>query len=81
MPNRSVIAGLRREGADRIDRERVEELGERYGIDRDEARRVFADSKGTLWEGEFVETEEEPGWESATLESAPTIGPRPEEGI
>ena len=71
----NVLAKLVREGEERIDRTRVEELGQQYGLDEDEARRVFVDSKGTIWEGEFVETDEEPGWESAVLENIPSKGP------
>ncbi len=78
---RNVLAELGREGTGRIDRSRVEELGQRFGVDRDEARRIFLDSKGTIWEGELVGTDEEAGWEAAALKHVPPAGPRPEDGI
>ena len=76
---RNVLAQLKREGVDRVDRARVEELGQRYGLDPDEARRLFADSEGTIWQGELVESAEEPGWEAAVLERVPPAAP--ESGI
>jgi hypothetical protein len=76
---RNVLAQLKREGVDRVDRARVEELGQRYGLDPDEARSIFADSEGTIWQGELVESAEEPGWEAAMLERVPPAAP--ENGI
>ncbi len=76
---RNVLAQLKREGVDRVDRARVEELGQRYGLDPDEARSIFADSEGTIWQGELVESAEEPGWEAAVLEHVPPAAP--ESGI
>ena len=76
---RNVLAQLKREGVDRVDRARVEELGQRYGLDPDEARSIFTDSEGTIWQGELVESAEEPGWEAAMLERVPPAAP--ENGI
>ncbi len=77
---RNILAKLEREGTDRLDRTRVEELGERFGLDRDQALRLFVDSRGDIWKGEFIESEEEPGWEAVALERVPSTGTSPEEG-
>ena len=75
---RDVLAKLEREGADRIDRGRVEELGRRYGIDPDEACRIFVDSRGTVREGELIGSDEEgTGWMAAALEHVPSAGRHP----
>ena len=76
---RNAIAKLGREGEDRIDRSYVEELGQRYDLDPDEARKLFVKSKGDVWKGELVESEGDPGWEAATLESSPSTGISPED--
>ena len=76
---RNILAKLEREGVDRIDRPRVEEIGQRFELDRDEARRLFVDSRGEIWKGEFVESDEEPGWEAVTLEHVPSLGGSPED--
>lgn len=78
---RDMLAKLKNEGTERVERSQVEEIGQRFDIDRDEALRVFVDSKGTLWEGELVESDEEPGWEAATLEHVPPAGPEPTTGM
>lgn len=78
---RDMLAKLEDEGTDRIERSRVEEIGQRFDIDRDEALRVFVDSKGTLWQGELIESDEEPGWEAATLEHVPPAGADPTRGL
>ena len=72
---RDVVARLKREGKDRIERTHVEEVGERYDLKPEEARDLFVDSKGEVWKGEFVESAEEPGWEAAKLESVPSSAP------
>jgi hypothetical protein len=76
---KNVIAELEREGVDRIDRSRVEEIGQRFELDPDEARKLFVNSRGDIWKGEFVESDEEPGWEAATLERVPSVGSSPED--
>jgi hypothetical protein len=67
------LARLWREGERRIDRTQVEEIGERYDVDPDEASRAFVDSRGTLWEGELVEDDGESGW-AAELANVPSAG-------
>jgi len=69
---RDAVAKLRREGKDRIERSRVEEVGERYELAPEEARELFVDSRGDIWKGEFIESDEEPGWEAVKLESVPS---------
>ncbi len=69
---RDVVARLRREGKDRIERTHVEEIGERYELSPEEARELFVDSRGDVWKGEFIESTEEPGWEAVRLESVPS---------
>ena len=75
---RDEVAELWRRGEDRMDRERVEEIGRRFDVDPDEARETFVKARGDLWKGEFVESDEEPGWDAVVLESVPSSGP--EEG-
>jgi hypothetical protein len=75
------LAKLWREGENRIDRVRVEEIGQRYGMDQAEARDAFMAARGDIWEGELVETDEEPGWEAVALKDIPPSGPRHETGI
>lgn len=77
---RNVLAKRQREGADRIDRSHVEEIGRQYDLDPDEARKIFVESRGDIWKGEFIESEEEPGWEAVTLERVPSVGRPPEKG-
>jgi hypothetical protein len=43
---RDVVARLKREGKDRIERTHVEEVGARYDLKPEEARDLFVDSKG-----------------------------------
>lgn len=76
---RNIVAKLGREGKNRIDRSYVEEIGERYDLDPDDARKLFLDSKGIIWKGELIESKGEPGWEAVTLESAPATGMSPED--
>jgi hypothetical protein len=68
------LARLWREGERRIDRTHVEEIGERYDVDPDEAGRAFVDSRGTLWEGELVEGDGESDWTAAELANVPSVG-------
>ncbi|MBV9454505.1 MAG: hypothetical protein JOZ19_10355 [Rubrobacter sp.] len=72
------LAKLWREGGDRIDRIGVEEIGRRFRLDQDEAREAFVALRGDVWEGEFIEANEEPGWEAVVLKDVPSSGP-PEE--
>jgi len=75
------LARIWREGGRRIDRAQVEEIGRRLEVDRDEALRIFVDSKGALWEGAFVESEEEPGWEAVELANVPSTGTAPDSSV
>ena len=68
------LARLWREGERRINRTQVEEIGERYDVDPDEASRAFVDSRGTLWEGELVEDDGESGCAAAELANVPSGG-------
>jgi hypothetical protein len=72
------VAKLWREGEDRIDRISVEEIGQRFGLDQDEAREAFVALGGNIWEGEYVETNDEPGWEAVVLKDVPSSGSREE---
>jgi hypothetical protein len=38
-------------------------------------------SKGNVWQGEPVETNEEPGWAEVVLEDAPSSGGQPGSGV
>jgi hypothetical protein len=69
---RNAIAKLGREGNDRIDRSYIEEIGQKYDLDHDEAREFFVKSRGEIWQGE-------PGWEAATLKNVPSTGISPED--
>jgi hypothetical protein len=71
---RNIVAKLQREGKDRIDRTDIEELGQRYDLDPEEARKLFVESEGNVWKGQLVESEGEPGWEAAVLERSPATG-------
>ncbi len=77
----SELANYWRADETRIDRTRVEEMGRQVGLDPEEAREVFVAAKGDIWEGEFVESDEEPGWEAIVLENVPASGPPPTRGI
>ncbi len=68
------LARLWREGERHIDRTQVEEIGERYDVDPDEASRAFVGFKGTLWEGKLVEDDGESGWAAAELANVPPAG-------
>ncbi len=76
---RDTLAKLEREGVDRIDRSQVEEIGERLELDRDEAHKLFVESRGDIWKGEFIESDDEPGWEAVELDSVPSAGESPED--
>jgi hypothetical protein len=54
----------------------VEEIGLRFGLDQYEAREAFAALRGDVWEGEFIEANEEPGWEGMVLKGVPSSGSR-----
>ena len=78
---RNIVAKLEREGKDRIDRTYVEEIGQRYDLDPDEARKLFVETKDDIWTGELIESEGEPGWEAARLESVPSAGAPRDSGV
>ena len=71
---RDLVAKIVREGETRVDGERIERLGERHGIDPDEARRIFVDLKGDVWRGELVGTDDPAGWSAAELDDVPAAG-------
>ena len=71
---RDVVAKVQREGGNRIERERVEGLGERFGMDPGEASRIFLDLRGDIWRGELVGTDDPDGWSAAELEEVPSTG-------
>lgn len=77
---RDVVAKIVREGETRVDRERIERLGERHGVDPDEARRIFVDLKGDVWRGELVGTDDPAGWSAAELDDVPSAGGQPGKG-
>ncbi|MEW6635214.1 MAG: hypothetical protein AB1425_00210 [Actinomycetota bacterium] len=77
----SELARLWREGATRIERSHVEEVGRRSGVDPDEASRIFADSRGDLWQGEFIRSKEGPGWEAVALENVPATATSPDSSV
>lgn len=76
---RDTLAKLEREGVDRMERSQVEEIGEQFELDRDEARKLFVKSRGDIWKGEFIESDEDPGWEAVELESIPSAESSPED--
>ena len=78
---RNLVSKVVREGETRIDRERVERLGERHGIDPDEASRIFVDLKGDVWRGELAGTDDPAGWSAAELEDVPSAGGQPGKGV
>lgn len=69
---RNSVAKLAREDEDRIERTHVEEIGERYGLDPEESRRLFVNSRGDVWRGDLVGGDGESEWEAATLERVPS---------
>ena len=81
MALRNVVAKVVRNGETRVDRERIEGLGERHGIDPDEARRIFVDLQGDVWRGELVGTDDPAGWSAAELEDVPSAGGQPGKGV
>ena len=81
MALRNLVAKVVREGETRIDRERVERLGERHGIDPGEASRMFVDLKGDVWRGELVGTDDPAGWSAAEMDDVPSAGGQPGKGV
>lgn len=71
---RDMVAKVQREGGNRVERDRVEGLGERFGMDPEEARRIFVDLRGDVWRGELVGTDDPAGWTAAELEDVPATG-------
>lgn len=78
---RNTVAKIVREGETRIDRERIERLGERHGVDPDEARRIFVDLRGDVWRGELVGTDDPAGWSAAELDDVPSAGGQTGKGV
>ena len=76
---RNKLAKLERDQVTRIDRSEVEEIGQRFEIDRDEAHKLFVDARGDIWQGEFVESDDEPGWEAVELKRVPSVGSAPDD--
>jgi hypothetical protein len=70
-----------RAGVTRVDRTRIEEIGRRVGLDPTETYETVEAVKGDVWEGEFVASDEEPGWEAMVLENVPSSGPPEGTGI
>ncbi len=52
-------------------------MGERYGLDPGDARKLFLDARGDVWRSELIEGEGELGWEAATLERVPSTAEKP----
>jgi hypothetical protein len=65
------LAQLWREGAKRVERPRIEEIGQRVGLDRGETYEAFEALRGDIWRGDFVESDEGPGWEAVLLKDIP----------
>jgi hypothetical protein len=76
---RDKLAKLERDHVNRIDRSEVEEMGQRFELDGDEARKLFVDARGDVWQGEFVESDDEPGWEAVELKRVPSVGSAPDD--
>ncbi len=76
---RDTLAKLERDHVNRIERSEVEEIGQRFELDGDEARKLFVDARGDIWQGEFVESDDEPGWEAVELKQIPSVGSSPDD--
>ncbi len=57
----------------------MEEIGQRFELDGEEARNLFVDARGDIWQGEFVESDDEPGWEAVELKRVPSVGSSPDD--
>ena len=68
------LAELWREGTERVQRSRIEEIGQRIGMDRDETHQAFEAARGDIWEGEYVEDDGEAGWEAVVLRNVSSTG-------
>lgn len=77
---RNMMAKVVREGEVRVDRERIERLGERHGVAPDDAREIFVSLKGDVWRGELVGTDDPAGWSAAELDDVPSAGGQPGKG-
>ena len=69
------LAQLWRAGTKRVERARIEEIGQRAGLDRDETYEACGAARGDIWQGEFVESNEGPGWVEVELKNVPPSGP------
>ena len=78
---RDVMAKIVREGETRVDRERVEKLGERHGVDLEESRTIFVNLKGDVWRGELIGSDDPAGWSAAELDDVPAAGGQPGNGV
>ena len=78
---RDVMAKIVREGETRVDRERVEKLGQRFGVDPEEASRIFVKLKGDVWRGELIGADDPAGWSAAELDDVPSAGGQPGKGV
>lgn len=76
---RDVLAKAERDHATHLDRSQVEEIGQQLDLDPDEACKLFVEAKGDIWQGEFVESAEEPGWKAVELKRVPSVGSSPDD--
>jgi len=78
---RDELAQLWRAGVTRVARSRIDEIGQRIGLDRDETYEAFEAARGDIWRGDFVESDEGPGWEAVVLKDIPASGPPDDTGL
>lgn len=75
MALRDELASLVQGGTNHVDRTLIEEVGQRFGIEPEEARDIFTESKGDIWQGEFVESGDAVlGWTAAEVTHVPSAG-------
>ena len=68
------LAELWREGTTHVEWSQVEEIGRRSGLDQEaETYKAFEAVRGDVWKGEYIESDEEPGWKAVELENVPAI--------
>jgi len=78
---RDELAQLWRAGVRHVERSRIEEIGQRVGLDRDETYEAFGAARGDIWRGDFIESDEGPGWEAVILKDVPASGPPDDVGL
>ena len=72
---RDELTPLVAEGHTRFDRTFIEDLGQRFDVAPEEARDIFAGSKGDLWQGELIESGDDVlGWTAAEVTHIPSAG-------